>query len=109
MKSAINRGKSTPYIAQHQQKYDTDFILDGFQGIVGTDSRRYIIDLCRSTAQDANFKGPKNIMAVLRPELITILNETNTGLSTSTKTNEGIFGSNFSSFCILCIILIFVI
>lgn len=47
------------------------------KGIIGTDGRRYIIDLCRVTPQDANFKGPKNVMAILRTEFLSILNEAN--------------------------------
>ncbi|PRP74275.1 hypothetical protein PROFUN_12022 [Planoprotostelium fungivorum] len=45
------------------------------KGIVGTDGRRYIIDLCRVTPQDANYRGNLGVMAILRPELINILNE----------------------------------
>jgi hypothetical protein len=29
------------------------------------------------TPQDANYKGAKNVMAILRPELVMILNEAN--------------------------------
>ena len=44
---------------------------------MGTDGRRYIIDLCRVMPQDANYRGNNNVMAILRPELVGILNETN--------------------------------
>eukprot|EP01117_Protostelium_nocturnum_P013348 TRINITY_DN4974_c0_g1_i2.p1 TRINITY_DN4974_c0_g1~~TRINITY_DN4974_c0_g1_i2.p1 ORF type:complete len:1454 (+),score=476.66 TRINITY_DN4974_c0_g1_i2:138-4499(+) len=47
------------------------------KGIVGTDGRRYIIDLCRVTPQDTNWKGNSGVMAILRPELMEILNGEN--------------------------------
>lgn len=47
------------------------------KGIVGTDGRHYIIDLCRVTPQDTNFKGKKQTMAILRPELMMILHDDN--------------------------------
>ena len=33
-----------------------------------------MIDLCRVTPQDANFRGEKFLMAILRPELMLIVN-----------------------------------
>ncbi len=45
------------------------------KGIIGTDGRRYIIDLCRASPQDANYKGGNNVMATLRPELVLLLSE----------------------------------
>eukprot|EP01114_Cavostelium_apophysatum_P000309 TRINITY_DN1028_c0_g1_i1.p1 TRINITY_DN1028_c0_g1~~TRINITY_DN1028_c0_g1_i1.p1 ORF type:complete len:1242 (+),score=350.36 TRINITY_DN1028_c0_g1_i1:187-3726(+) len=40
------------------------------KGIVGTDSRKYILDLVRTTPRDANFIGPEHSLTVLRPELL---------------------------------------
>jgi len=40
------------------------------KGIVGTDGRRYILDLIRITPRDANFSGKHNFLTILRPELI---------------------------------------
>lgn len=59
-----------------------------WQGIIGTDGRHYIIDLCRVTPQDANYKGAKNVMAILRPELMLILNEANLTDEASTNNNN---------------------
>jgi len=40
------------------------------KGIVGTDGRRYILDLIRITPRDANFSGKHNLLTILRPELV---------------------------------------
>eukprot|EP01112_Ceratiomyxa_fruticulosa_P021253 TRINITY_DN7410_c0_g1_i1.p1 TRINITY_DN7410_c0_g1~~TRINITY_DN7410_c0_g1_i1.p1 ORF type:complete len:1364 (+),score=366.09 TRINITY_DN7410_c0_g1_i1:107-4198(+) len=40
------------------------------KGIMGTDGRRYVLDLTRSTPRDSNYLKPIHAMAVLRPELI---------------------------------------
>jgi protein TIF31 len=40
------------------------------KGIVGTDGRKYILDLIRTTPRDANYPEQKHTMYILRPELI---------------------------------------
>jgi len=40
------------------------------KGIVGTDNRKYILDLVRVTPRDANFEGKQNTYTTLRPELV---------------------------------------
>jgi len=40
------------------------------KGIIGTDTRKYILDLVRITPRDANYTGKNNILTILRPELI---------------------------------------
>jgi len=40
------------------------------KGIVGTDGRKYILDLVRITPRDANFIGANHSFTILRPELI---------------------------------------
>ncbi|KAE8677489.1 Clustered mitochondria protein [Hibiscus syriacus] len=42
------------------------------KGIVGSDDRRYLLDLMRATPRDANFIGPGSRFCILRPELITV-------------------------------------
>ncbi|GAB4832619.1 hypothetical protein Ancab_006637 [Ancistrocladus abbreviatus] len=41
------------------------------KGIVGSDDRRYLLDLMRVTPRDANYTGPASRFCILRPELIT--------------------------------------
>ncbi|XP_042414071.1 clustered mitochondria protein-like [Zingiber officinale] len=40
------------------------------KGIVGSDDRRYLLDLMRVTPRDANYIGPEYRFCVLRPELV---------------------------------------
>jgi protein TIF31 len=40
------------------------------KGIIGTDGRKYILDLIRPTPRNPNFTGSSDVMCVLRPELI---------------------------------------
>eukprot|EP01124_Arcella_intermedia_P022350 TRINITY_DN3309_c0_g1_i1.p1 TRINITY_DN3309_c0_g1~~TRINITY_DN3309_c0_g1_i1.p1 ORF type:complete len:1374 (+),score=383.46 TRINITY_DN3309_c0_g1_i1:244-4122(+) len=40
------------------------------KGIIGSDSRKYILDLVRTSPRDCNFSAPSDIGALLRPELI---------------------------------------
>ncbi|EGG20979.1 hypothetical protein DFA_00848 [Cavenderia fasciculata] len=40
------------------------------KGIIGTDGRRYILDILRATPRDPNYPDAKHQMYVLRPELI---------------------------------------
>ena len=40
------------------------------KGIIGTDTRKYILDLVRLTPRDANYDGKENLLTVIRPELI---------------------------------------
>eukprot|EP01132_Coremiostelium_polycephalum_P009177 gene9177-11250_t len=40
------------------------------KGIVGTDGRKYVLDLLRATPRDPNFPEATHLMSVLRPELV---------------------------------------
>lgn len=40
------------------------------KGIIGTDGRKYILDLIRVTPRDSNYTGKENTLTILRPELI---------------------------------------
>eukprot|EP00027_Filamoeba_sp_ATCC50430_P001401 CAMPEP_0168547004 /NCGR_PEP_ID=MMETSP0413-20121227/3799_1 /TAXON_ID=136452 /ORGANISM="Filamoeba nolandi, Strain NC-AS-23-1" /LENGTH=1303 /DNA_ID=CAMNT_0008577217 /DNA_START=67 /DNA_END=3978 /DNA_ORIENTATION=+ len=40
------------------------------KGIIGTDGRKYILDLIRVTPRDTNYTGKENTLTILRPELI---------------------------------------
>lgn len=40
------------------------------KGIIGTDNRKYILDLLRTTPRDPNFPGKENTYVTLRPELV---------------------------------------
>lgn len=40
------------------------------KGILGSDKRKYILDLMRLSPRDYNYMEPKNYCCVLRPELI---------------------------------------
>eukprot|EP01117_Protostelium_nocturnum_P011592 TRINITY_DN4206_c0_g1_i1.p1 TRINITY_DN4206_c0_g1~~TRINITY_DN4206_c0_g1_i1.p1 ORF type:complete len:1296 (-),score=607.29 TRINITY_DN4206_c0_g1_i1:314-4201(-) len=40
------------------------------KGIVGTDSRKYVLDIIRLTPRDTNFEGPEKNVTILRKELI---------------------------------------
>eukprot|EP01125_Pyxidicula_operculata_P015596 TRINITY_DN5317_c0_g1_i1.p1 TRINITY_DN5317_c0_g1~~TRINITY_DN5317_c0_g1_i1.p1 ORF type:complete len:1208 (-),score=310.68 TRINITY_DN5317_c0_g1_i1:16-3639(-) len=40
------------------------------KGIMGSDGRRYILDLIRTTPRDPNFTKPEDVCKLLRPELI---------------------------------------
>ncbi len=42
------------------------------KGILGSDKRKYILDLMRLSPRDYNFLGPKYSCSLLRPELITL-------------------------------------
>ena len=45
------------------------------KGIVGTDGRKYILDLTRMTPRDPNYLGTENTYVVFRPELIILYTE----------------------------------
>ncbi|KAF2069696.1 hypothetical protein CYY_008982 [Polysphondylium violaceum] len=47
------------------------------KGIIGTDGRRYVLDLVRATPRDPNYAELKDQMCVLRPELIATYAEYN--------------------------------
>ena len=40
------------------------------KGILGSDNRKYILDLVRTTARDPSYSEPQHAMCVLRPELL---------------------------------------
>jgi protein TIF31 len=40
------------------------------KGIIGTDGRKYILDLIRVSPRDTNYTGKENTLTILRPELI---------------------------------------
>ncbi|KAK4797948.1 hypothetical protein SAY86_030274 [Trapa natans] len=40
------------------------------KGIVGSDDRKYLLDLMRVTPRDANYTGPGSRFCILRPELV---------------------------------------
>eukprot|EP01113_Clastostelium_recurvatum_P009176 TRINITY_DN1438_c0_g1_i1.p1 TRINITY_DN1438_c0_g1~~TRINITY_DN1438_c0_g1_i1.p1 ORF type:complete len:1305 (-),score=339.28 TRINITY_DN1438_c0_g1_i1:965-4879(-) len=40
------------------------------KGIMGTDGRRYVLDLTRATPRDANFTSPEHTVSLVRPELL---------------------------------------
>jgi protein TIF31 len=40
------------------------------KGLLGTDQRKYILEVMRLYPRDANYEGPENSFALIRPELI---------------------------------------